>query len=185
MSKYKKEIESFLKNSDEKEEELEQNKKEVLEEVQDIQEYPVDDVFGESTPNEYFESELGDEQTSISDNVDNIIKYIDKKSDALSNFDIDILSFKYKIFDKVKEDFKNNVKVDSDEFKDFLSSSAIIPVLVQIKILTDDEVEENVKNGMIIFSVVGDEVITNDIVKAQDGQTHSLTNEGLSSLFYY
>ncbi len=166
----------------EEDEEKKEKVRDIREEARDIQERSVSIMEEDQTPNEFF-NELKDNTSNISQNIEKIMKYIGKKSDALSNFELEVITFKYQNVDKVQEDFDKNIEVEGDEdLKNFLAASAIIPLIVNVASLSGEYETLDIK-GMIIFTIADGQIITDDLIKLENDRLYSLTNEGLHTAF--
>jgi len=164
-------IERIMQEKVEKEEEKEIKK-------------PFEEEIKEVTPSEYFEKNVKEmrKETIPADIVDKILGYIREKNDSLQSFELSVQSFKYTSIEVIKE-IEKTIDVDEQTRERFFDANALVSVLLKIKDNTLPE-KLNEKLGLLIFSIIGNEIVTPDSIKGEDNNLYGLTEEGLSKYFY-
>ena len=155
--------------------EAEDNKDQVQEEIEKIDETPAEDIFSESTPEQYFDKALQEDKVDTINDV--VSKCIDKFSEKFKDFDkyqVKILSYNTKVLEDDKP-----VQEEMVEDKE-LNANAILQVILQI---TNNAEEENIKKVLAVFSITNGELHWTGTVRGENDQVVAFTEEGLDALF--
>lgn len=155
--------------------EAEDNKDTVQEEIDKINEKPAEEVFSETTPEQYFEDALAEDKVDTINEV--VSKCIDKFSEKFKDFDkytVEILSYNTKVLG----DYKPNTE-EMVEDKE-LNANAILQVILSI---TNNADETNVKKALAVFSITNGELHWTGTVRGENDQVVAFTEEGLDSFF--
>lgn len=155
--------------------EAEDNKDTVQEEIEKIEETPAEDIFAESTPEDYLDKALQEDKVDTINDV--VSKCIDKFSEKFKDFDkyqVKILSYNTKVLgeDKpIQEEMVQDKEIDAN---------AILQVILQI---TNNAEESNIKKVLAIFSITNGELHWTGTVRGENDQVVAFTEEGLDALF--
>lgn len=155
--------------------EAEDNKDQVQEEIEKIDETPAEDIFSETTPEQYFDKALQEDKVDTINDV--VSKCIDKFSEKFKDFDkyqVKILSYNTKVLGDDKP-----VQEEMVEDKE-LNANAILQVILQI---TNNAEEENIKKVLAVFSITNGELHWTGTVRGENDQVVAFTEEGLDALF--
>ena len=155
--------------------EAEDNKDQVQEEIEKIEETPAEDIFTESTPEQYFDKALQEDKVDTINDV--VSKCIDKFSEKFKDFDkyqVKILSYNTKVLEDDKP-----VQEEMVEDKE-LNANAILQVILQI---TNNAEETNIKKVLAVFSITNGELHWTGTVRGENDQVVAFTEEGLDALF--
>ena len=155
--------------------EAEDNKDQVQEEIEKIDETPAEDIFTETTPEQYFDKALQEDKVDTINDV--VSKCIDKFSEKFKDFDkyqVKILSYNTKVLGDDKP-----VQEEMVEDKE-LNANAILQVILQI---TNNAEEENIKKVLAVFSITNGELHWTGTVRGENDQVVAFTEEGLDALF--
>lgn len=155
--------------------EAEDNKDQVTEEIDKINEKPVEEIFSENTPEEYFEDALSEDKVDTINEV--VSKCIDKFSEKFKDFDkynVQILSYNTKVLGDY-EPTEDELVEDKE-----LNANAILQVILAIKNKAD---ESDMKKALAVFSVTNGELHWTGTVRGENDQIVAFTEEGLDSLF--
>lgn len=155
--------------------EAEDNKDQVQEEIEKIDETPAEDIFTESTPEQYLDKALQEDKVDTINDV--VSKCIDKFSEKFKDFDkyqVKILSYNTKVLGDDKP-----VQEEMVEDKE-LNANAILQVILQI---TNNSEEANIKKVLAVFSITNGELHWTGTVRGENDQVVAFTEEGLDSLF--
>lgn len=181
---FNKEVETWKKQSSKKvtaenitldDIEAENNKDQVQEEIEKIDETPVEDIFAESTPEDYLDKALQEDKVDTINNV--VSKCIDKFSEKFKDFDkyqVKILSYNTKVLGDDK-----SVQEEMVEDKE-LNANAILQIILQI---TNNAEETNTKKVLAVFSITNGELHWTGTVRGENDQVVAFTEEGLDALF--
>ena len=155
--------------------EAEDNKDEVQEEIEKIEDTPIEEIFEEKTPEQYFDKALQEDKVDTINDV--VSKCIDKFSEKFKDFDkytIKILSYNTKVlgeYTPVKEEM-----VKDDE----INANAILQVILSIANNAD---ETNIKKALAVFSITNGKLHWTGTVRGENDQIVAFTEEGLDALF--
>ena len=155
--------------------EAEDNKDQVQEEIEKIDETPAEDIFTESTPEDYLDKALQEDKVDTINDV--VSKCIDKFSEKFKDFDkyqVKILSYNTKVLGDDKP-----VQEEMVEDKE-LNANAILQVILQI---TNNAEEANIKKVLAVFSITNGELHWTGTVRGENDQVVAFTEEGLDALF--
>ena len=155
--------------------EAEDNKDQVQEEIEKIDETPAEDIFAETTPEDYLDKALQEDKVDTINDV--VSKCIDKFSEKFKDFDkyqVKILSYNTKVLGDDKP-----VQEEMVEDKE-LNANAILQVILQI---TNNAEEENIKKVLAVFSITNGELHWTGTVRGENDQVVAFTEEGLDALF--
>lgn len=155
--------------------EAEDNKDQVTEEIDKINEKPVEEIFSETTPEEYFEDALSEDKVDTINEV--VSRCIDKFSEKFKDFDkynVQILSYNTKVLGDY-EPVEDELVEDKE-----LNANAILQVILAIKNKAD---ESDMKKALAVFSVTNGELHWTGTVRGENDQIVAFTEEGLDALF--
>lgn len=155
--------------------EAEDNKDQVQEEIEKIDETPAEDIFAETTPEDYLDKALQEDKVDTINDV--VSKCIDKFSEKFKDFDkyqVKILSYNTKVLGDDKP-----VQEEMVEDKE-LNANAILQVILQI---TNNAEETNMKKVLAVFSITNGELYWTGTVRGENDQVVAFTEEGLDALF--
>ena len=155
--------------------EEEDNKDQVQEEIEKIEETPAEDIFSETTPEQYFDKALQEDKVDTINDV--VSKCIDKFSEKFKDFDkyqVKILSYNTKVLEDDKpmqEEMVQDKEIDAN---------AILQVILQV---TNNAEESNIKKVLAVFSITNGELHWTGTVRGENDQVVAFTEEGLDALF--
>jgi len=155
--------------------EAEDNKDQVQEEIEKIEETPAEDIFSETTPEDYLDKALQEDKVDTINDV--VSKCIDKFSEKFKDFDkyqIKILSYNTKVLGDYKP-----VQEELVEDKE-LNANAILEVILSINNNAD---ESTIKKVLAVFSITNGELHWTGTVRGENDQVVAFTEEGLDALF--
>jgi len=155
--------------------EAEDNKDQVQEEIEKIEETPAEDIFSETTPEQYFDDALKEDKVDTINEV--VSKCIDKFAEKFKDFDkyeVKILSYNTKVLG----DYDSNTEemVEDEE----INANAILQVILQI---TNNADETSSKKVLAVFSITNGELHWTGTVRGENNQIVAFTEEGLDALF--
>ena len=155
--------------------EAEDNKDQVQEEIEKINETPVEDIFVETTPEQYLDKALQEDKVDTINDV--VSKCIDKFSEKFKDFDkyqIKILSYNTKVLGDY-EPTEDELVEDKE-----LNANAILQVILQV---TNNADETSNKKVLAVFSITNGELHWTGTVRGENDQVVAFTEEGLDALF--
>lgn len=155
--------------------EAEDNKDQVQEEIEKINETPVEDIFAETTPEQYLDKALQEDKVDTINDV--VSKCIDKFSEKFKDFDkyqVKILSYNTKVLGDY-EPTEDELVEDKE-----LNANAILEVILQI---TNNADETSNKKVLAVFSITNGELHWTGTVRGENDQIVAFTEEGLDALF--
>lgn len=155
--------------------EAEDNKDQVQEEIEKIEETPAEDIFSETTPEQYLDDALAEDKVDTINEV--VSKCIDKFSEKFKDFEkynVQILSYNTKVLG----DYEPN-KEEMVEDKE-LNANAILQVILSI---TNNADETQIKKALAVFSITNGELHWTGTVRGENDQVVAFTEEGLDALF--
>lgn len=155
---------------------------EVFKEEKKIMEQPLEEELEERTPQQFFEKQKEAPKSAVvSDVINSIMDYIYELNESLHEFRVDVKSFKY-AFKEITERIERTPEVGTEKAEEFFSSSGVISVLIDIVDLTLPS-SVNIKQGLTVFSVIGNDVVTSGTFKGVDNQIYSLDEAGFEKYF--
>jgi len=155
--------------------EAEDNKDQVQDEIEKINETPVEDIFAETTPEQYLDKALQEDKVDTINDV--VSKCIDKFSEKFKDFDkyqVKILSYNTKVLGDY-EPTEDELVEDKE-----LNANAILEVILQI---TNNADETSSKKALAVFSITNGELHWTGTVRGENDQVVAFTEEGLDALF--
>ena len=155
--------------------EAEDNKDQVQEEIEKINEKPAEEIFSETTPEQYFEDALAEDKVDTINEV--VSRCIDKFSEKFKDFDkynVEILSYNTKVLGDYKPTEEEMVE-DKE-----LNANAILQVILAIRNNAD---ESEMKKALAVFSVTNGELHWTGTIRGENDQVVAFTEEGLDSFF--
>ena len=155
--------------------EAEDNKDQVQEEIEKINETPVEDIFAETTPEQYLDKALQEDKVDTINDV--VSKCIDKFSEKFKDFDkyqVKILSYNTKVLGDY-EPTEDELVEDKE-----LNANAILQVILQI---TNNADETSSKKVLAVFSITNGELHWTGTVRGENDQVVAFTEEGFDALF--
>lgn len=155
--------------------EAEDSKDQVQEEIEKIEEKPAEEIFSETTPEQYLDDALAEDKVDTINEV--VSKCIDKFAEKFKDFDkytVKILSYNTKVLG----DYKPNTE-EMVEDKE-LNANAILQVILSI---TNNADETEVKKALAVFSITNGELHWTGTIRGENDQVVAFTEEGLDALF--
>lgn len=155
--------------------EEEDNKDQVQEEIEKIDEMPTEDIFAETTPEQYLDKALQEDKVDTINDV--VSKCIDKFSEKFKDFDkyqVKILSYNTKVLEDDKP-IEEEMVQDKE-----LDANAILEVILQV---INNAEEANIKKVLAVFSITNGELHWTGTVRGENDQVVAFTEEGLDALF--
>lgn len=144
---------------------------------------PVGESLAESTPTDFLEEESREEKAA---EVPMVVKKILEKlklwNENLSNFELTITALKYN-FLPFDERIERNVPMETQRAVEYFSSSGVVAMVLSVRAKGVAPDLETCKKGLVVFSVVGDEIVVNEVLKGSDKNQYAITDEGLSKYF--
>lgn len=155
--------------------EAEDNKDQVQEEIEKIDETPVEDIFAETTPEQYLDKALQEDKVdTINDIVSKCIDKFSEKFKDFTKYQVKILSYNTKVLGDY-EPTEDELVEDKE-----LNANAILQVILQI---TNNADETNIKKALAVFSITNGELHWTGTIRGENDQVVAFTEEGLDSLF--
>ena len=156
----------------------------VMEQLGDIEKEtmkrPIKEELTEKTPKQFFERKKIEQRYAMlpANVVNSISEYLAQASARLQDFDLSVASFKYTSI-QPSEGASKSTSMDEP---DIMNATASVSVLLEI---TDKRSESGVnkKLGLMVFSIVQNNVFTSDVLKGEDDVPYALTDEGLQNYF--
>ena len=155
--------------------EAEDNKDQVQEEIEKIEETPTDEIFSETTPEQYFDKALQEDKVDTINDV--VSKCIDKFSEKFKDFDkyqVKILSYNTKVLEDDKP-MQDEMVQDKE-----IDANAILQVILQV---TNNAEESNIKKVLAVFSITNGKLHWTGTIRGENDQVVAFTEEGLDALF--
>jgi hypothetical protein len=144
-----------------------------------LEDYNVNKELAEISPSDFFDNSANYKNLKLAEIVNGIQDYlIEKQKEIGDKFSISIHSFKYKTSESINYVEKAVEKEEKEGFE-ILKSSGIVSVVLQF-----EKGKENlVKYGLMVFSIVDEEMQTTGDFKGEDNKIYSLSSEGLELYF--
>jgi hypothetical protein len=157
--------------------------KEVMEEEDKIDKNPIQEELDEQTHMQFFEKNK-DKKTGgdVTESMRFIMEYLENVNEQLAQFTVNYRSLKY-IAKDVLDRIEKTPRVGDDKAEEVLSSSGTVSVLLDIIDKTLPP-EKNKKQGLLIFSIIGGEVLVNDVFKGEDNKPYALNETGFEKYFF-
>jgi len=156
--------------------------KDVKKDKEDAQGSSVKDELEEATPQSFFEQNRRDVMdTAVPSAVETIQIYFESMNQEMTDFEVKIFSFKY-LKQRTTEKIEKTIPVGKQEVEEFFTSSGTISVIFDIK---DNSLPagKNIKQGLSIFSIIGDDVHTSGTFKGEDNKMYGLNSAGFEEYF--
>ena len=154
----------------------------IMKEESKIDNAPMQEELNETTHMEFFEKNkdkrFGDDITGA---VDYIMSVLNEIGESLSGFSLNFRSLKY-ISKEVLDTISSTPEVGSEKASEILSGSGTASAILDF---TDKTLpaDINMKQGLIVFSILGDDVIMDRVFKGVDNKSYSLDEDGLTKYF--
>lgn len=155
--------------------EEEDNKDEVQEEIDKINDTPVEELLVEETPIQYFDDAVQEDKVDTINEV--VSKCIDKFSEKFADFDkytVKILSYNTKVLG----DYAPN-KEEMVEDKE-INANAILQIILAINNNADDK---TIKKALAVFSITNGKLHWSGTIRGENDQIVAFTEEGIDNLF--
>lgn len=155
--------------------EEEDNKDEVQEEIDKINDTPVEELLVEETPIQYFDNAVQEDKVDTINEV--VSKCIDKFSEKFANFSkytVKILSYNTKVLG----DYAPN-KEEMVEDKE-INANAILQIILAINNNADDK---TIKKALAVFSITNGKLHWSGTIRGENDQIVAFTEEGIDNLF--
>lgn len=155
--------------------EEEDNKDEVQEEIDKINDTPVEELLVEETPIQYFDNAVQEDKVDTINEV--VSKCIDKFSEKFADFDkytVKILSYNTKVLG----DYAPN-KEEMVEDKE-INANAILQIILAINNNADDK---TIKKALAVFSITNGKLHWSGTIRGENDQIVAFTEEGIDNLF--
>jgi len=148
-----------------------------------VMETPIEEEVKETTPQQFFERNRDSQSGMVmSEAVDAILRCIAELNESLSEFKVNVRSFKY-ISKEVTERIERTPEVGTERAEEYFTSSGVVSVLLDITDLTLPTTV-NVKQGLAVFSIIDRDVVTSGTFKGADNRIYSLDESGMEKYFY-
>lgn len=153
----------------------EENKTEVEQEMDKINETPINELLEDNTPLDYFEKETQDDKVdTINDVVSKCITEFSDKFKDFNKYDIKMLSYKTKILDPYTPS-KDEMIPDNE-----INADAVLQVILSVNNKADDA---DIKKLLVVFSITDGKMHWTGTVRDEDDNIVAFTEEGLDSIF--
>jgi hypothetical protein len=148
-----------------------------------LEKTPIQEELDKTTPIQLWEMEKEQKPgENLPELTEFVIQTIYDMGEQLNNFSVHFKRFDY-IAQDILDRLEKTPKVGDDKAKEVLNSSGTAMVILDFIDKTLPP-ESNMKQGMVIFSVVGNEVLSNDVFKGQDNKMYSMNEDGLDKYFF-
>jgi hypothetical protein len=181
---FNKMAEPDIKSIDEKgdEDAKEKTKEEILELTKKVKEVPFEEEVGATTPQEFFDEQTENVfETSTAKVTDEILKYLAEVNTNLYKYSISMKSFKY-MSRQVSEKIEKTPTITGQHPEEYFTSSGVVAVVINIKAKELPE-GENVKQGLVVFSIIDGDVVSSGTFKGRDNEEYALSEEGFENYF--
>jgi hypothetical protein len=142
----------------------------------------LDEELEEITPQTYFDKNKRDVQdTVVPEAVTAIQVFFDELNQSLADFEVNVFSFKY-MKQLTTDKIEKTVGVGNKPVEEHFSSSGNISVILDVK---DKALPEgkNIKQGLSVFSIVGNDVHSSGTFKGEDGKIYGMNQAGMEEFF--
>ena len=138
---------------------------------------PVKDEVGERTPQDFFEKQKMEYKYTVlpANVIASVLERLNMIASQLRDFNVIMRSFKYTSVQPAGN------KSESDE-PDHMNAIALVSVLLELYDKANQSPEGR-KLGMMVFSVIGQQLYTTDTVKGEDDSVYGFSDEGLKQYF--
>jgi len=154
--------------------------KERLDEIEKEQiDQPIQNELAEKTPQQFFDRKKVEHRYSVvpADVVASVIEYINDAGARMRDFELAVHSLKYSTIQPAG----TQQSMPGDE-PDIMNATASVSILLEIIDNKTPDVQ-NRKLGLMVFSVIRDNIFTTDTIKGEDNWIYALTDEGLAKYF--
>ena len=156
-------------------EDMEEEKTEVEQEMDKINETPINELLQDTTPLDYFQEETqNDKVDTINDVVSKCITKFSDKFKDFNKYDVKMLSYKTKILDPYTA---NNDEMIPDHE---VNADAILQVILAVNNKADDS---TIKKLLVVFSITDGKMHWTGTVRDENDNIVAFTEEGLDSIF--
>lgn len=150
------------------------------EELKALQDKKIEEVIKTKSPQDYFKESLPNRMDeTISEQIKNVLSYLNNKNSDLSSFNID----SEKIIHEIHPVTKKMVSINPQNGRVEGDNRATVTTILKIKDSTLPE-GQNVKYGVAVFFVGPDgEITTSDSFKGEDDIIYGISEEGFRQYF--
>jgi len=142
----------------------------------------VDEELEETTPQTFFDKNKKDVQdTVVPEAVETIQVFFDDLNQGLSEFAVKVFSFKY-LRQVTTDKIEKTLGVGQKPVEEFFNSSGNISVILDVVDKTVPK-GKNMKQGLAVFSIIGNEVHTSGTFKGENGKLYGLNEAGMLEYF--
>ena len=153
----------------------EEDKTEVEQEIDKIDETPIDELLEDNTPLDYFEKETqNDKVDTINDVVSRCITEFSDKFKDFDKYDVKMLSYKTKILAPYTPN-QDEMIPDNE-----VNADAVLQVILAINNKADDS---DIKKVLAVFSITDGKMHWTGTVRDENDKVVAFTEQGLDSIF--
>lgn len=153
----------------------EEEKTEVEQEMDKINETPINELLQDTTPLDYFQEETqNDKVDTINDVVSKCITKFSDKFKDFNKYDVKMLSYKTRILDPYTAN--NDEMIPDDE----VNADAILQVILAVNNKADNTA---IKKLLVVFSITDGKMHWTGTVRDENDNIVAFTEEGLDSIF--
>ena len=153
----------------------EEDKTEVEQEMDKIEETPIAELLEDNTPLDYFEKETqNDKVDTINDVVSRCITEFSDKFKDFDKYDVKMLSYKTKILAPYTPN-QDEMIPDNE-----VNADAVLQVILAINNKADDS---NIKKVLAVFSITDGKMHWTGTVRDENDKVVAFTEQGLDSIF--
>ena len=153
----------------------EEDKTEVEQEMDKIEETPITELLEDNTPLDYFEKETqNDKVDTINDVVSRCITEFSDKFKDFDKYDVKMLSYKTKILAPYTPN-QDEMIPDNE-----VNADAVLQVILAVNNKADDS---NIKKVLAVFSITDGKMHWTGTVRDENDKVVAFTEQGLDSIF--
>lgn len=153
-----------------------------LEKLDDVEQdaisRPIQEEISEKTPGQFFEKKKMERRYSMlpADVIASVSEYISNANAHLKDFELGVHSFKYSTIQPAGT--KQSTPGDEPDIM-----NAIASVSVLLELMDKKSGAANKKLGLMVFSVIQNNIYTTDTIKGEDDWIYAVSDEGLGKYF--
>lgn len=153
----------------------EEDKTEVEQEIDKIDETPIDELLEDNTPLDYFEKETQEDKVdTINDVVSRCITEFSDKFKDFDKYDVKMLSYKTKILAPYTPN-QDEMIPDNE-----VNADAVLQVILAVNNKADDS---DIKKVLAVFSITDGKMHWTGTVRDENDKVVAFTEQGLDSIF--
>jgi len=140
------------------------------------------DSLDKATPQSFFDKTKRDvTDTVVPEAVESILVYFAELGREVSDFDVNVFSFQY-MKQVTTDKIEKTLSVGKQQVDEHFNSSGNISVIMDIKDKTLP-VGKNIKQGLAVFKIVGNDVKNSGTFKGEDDKIYGLNSAGFLEYF--